>query len=96
MTEEKPGMHRWQKRRQRFRALLQKDGCRFPASVHDPVSARIADDLKFDIGIFGGSVAAITVLGAPDLILLTLTEFAGQAMRISRASELPLLVACNN
>ncbi len=63
-----------------------------PASVHDPVSVRIAEDLGFEMGMFAGSVASLTVLGAPDLILLTLSEFAAQAYRISRASELPLLV----
>ena len=42
--------------------------------------------------MFAGSVAAMTVLGAPDLIVLTLSEFAHQAYRINRAGELPLLV----
>jgi carboxyvinyl-carboxyphosphonate phosphorylmutase len=32
------------------------------------------------------------VLGAPDLIVLTLSEFAGQAYRINRAGNLPLMV----
>jgi carboxyvinyl-carboxyphosphonate phosphorylmutase len=41
--------------------------------------------------MFAGSVASLTVLGAPDLIVLTLSEFADQAYRISRASELPVL-----
>ncbi len=85
-------MHRWHKRRQKFRAVLQREGCSFPASVYDPVSVRIAEDLGFEVGIFGGSVASLTVLGAPHLILLTLTELAAQVMRISRASELPVLV----
>lgn len=85
-------MHRWQHRREKFRALLQRDDCSFPASVHDPVSVRIAEDLGFEVGIFGGSVASLTVLGAPDLILLTLSELASQVMRVSRASALPLLV----
>lgn len=85
-------MHRWLKRRQKFRALLQRDDCSFPASVYDPVSVRIAEDLGFEVGIFGGSIASLTVLGAPDMILLTLSELADQVMRISRASELPVLV----
>ncbi len=75
-----------------MRALLAAPGCTFPASVHDPMSARIASQLEFEAGIFAGSVASLTVLGAPDIILLTLTEFAEQAMRISRAADLPLLV----
>ena len=85
-------MHRWQQRRQKFRALLERSDCTFPASVHDPISARIATELDYELGIFAGSVASLTVLGAPDIILLTLTEFAQQAMRISRANELPILV----
>jgi carboxyvinyl-carboxyphosphonate phosphorylmutase len=60
--------------------------------VYDAISARIAEDLGFEIGMFAGSVASMTVLGAPDLIVLTLSEFAGQAYRINRAGNLPLLV----
>ena len=41
--------------------------------------------------MFAGSVASGTVLGAPDLIVLTLTEFAQQIHRICRASNLSLL-----
>ena len=82
----------WTNRRERFRALLEGDACVHPASVHDPISARIAEDLGFETGMFAGSVASMTVLGAPDLIVLTLSELAGQAYRINRAGNLPLLV----
>lgn len=82
----------WTHRRERFRAILEGDACVHPASVHDPISARIAEDLGFETGMFAGSVASMTVLGAPDLIVLTLSEFAAQAYRINRAGELPLLV----
>jgi carboxyvinyl-carboxyphosphonate phosphorylmutase len=44
------------------------------------------------MAMFAGSIASLTVLGAPDLILLSLTEFAEQARRICRAGSLPLLV----
>ncbi len=84
-------MH-WTDRRRRFRALLAGDRCYHPGSVFDPISARIAEDLGFEIGMFAGSVASMTVLGAPDLIVLTLSEFAGQAYRINRAGNLPLMV----
>jgi len=84
-------MH-WTERRQRFRALLDGGHCVHPGSVHDPISARIAEDLGFEVGMFAGSIAAMTVLGAPDLITLTLSEFADQAYRICRAGNLALLV----
>ncbi len=82
----------WTDRRKRFRALLAGDRCYHPGSVYDPISARIAEDLGFEIGMFAGSTASLTVLGAPDLIVLTLTEFATQAYRINRAGNLPLMV----
>src|SRR5271156_1244564 len=79
-------------RRQRFRAILTGTQCVHPGSVFDPISARIAEDLGFEAGMFAGSIASFTVLGAPDLIVLTLTEFAQQIHRITRAGALPLLV----
>jgi carboxyvinyl-carboxyphosphonate phosphorylmutase len=82
----------WTDRRKRFRALLSGERCIHPGSVFDPISARIAEDLGFELGMFAGSTASLTVLGAPDLIVLTLSEFAGQAYRINRAGGLPLLV----
>ena len=82
----------WTPRRERFRAVLEGDACVHPGSVFDPISARIAEDLGFEVGMFAGSVASMTVLGAPDLIVLTLSEFAAQAYRINRAGGLPLLV----
>ena len=84
-------MPRWQVRREQFRSVLSGNKCVYPGSVFDPISARIAEELGFEVGMFAGSVASMAVLGAPDLIVLTLTEFAEQAHRICRAGELPLL-----
>ncbi|MEK7436949.1 MAG: isocitrate lyase/PEP mutase family protein [Pseudomonadota bacterium] len=83
---------RWTERRERFRAILEGKTCIHPASVYDPVSVRIAEDLGFELGMFAGSIASLTVLGAPDQTLITLSEFAEQAHRICRAGTLPLLV----
>ncbi len=82
----------WTERRQRFRTILSGPRCVRPASVFDAISARIAEDLGFEAGMFAGSVASLAVLGAPDLIVLTLTEFAEQTYRICRAGKLALLV----
>ena len=84
-------MH-WTDRRERYRAVLAGDACIHPGSVFDAVSARIAEDLGFEVGMFAGSTGSSSVLGAPDLIVLTLTEFAAQALRINRAGKLPLMV----
>ena len=82
----------WSDRRERFRATLNGGRCIHPASVYDPISARIAEDLGYEAGMLAGSVASLTVLGAPDVVVLTLTEFAEQAYRVNRAGKLPLLV----
>lgn len=83
---------RWTNRREKFRKLLLESSCVHPGSVYDPISARIAEDLGFETGMFAGSIASMTVLGAPDIVMLTLTEFADQTHRICRAGDLPLIV----
>ncbi|PZR48272.1 MAG: oxaloacetate decarboxylase [Ectopseudomonas oleovorans] len=77
--------------RSAFRALLASDRCYHTASVFDPMSARVAADLDFEVGILGGSVASLQVLGAPDFALITLSEFVEQAARIGRVSRLPVI-----
>jgi carboxyvinyl-carboxyphosphonate phosphorylmutase len=80
------------KRREALRAILKGSSCIRAGSVYDPVSARIAEDLGFELGMFGGSVASLAILGDPDITLITLTELAEQMRRMSRASSLPVLV----
>jgi carboxyvinyl-carboxyphosphonate phosphorylmutase len=82
----------WTDRRERLRAIIAGPRCIYPGSVFDAISARIAEDLGFEAGMLAGSIASFAVLGAPDIIMLTLTEFAQQAYRINRAGKLPLLV----
>jgi carboxyvinyl-carboxyphosphonate phosphorylmutase len=55
------------------------------------MSARIAADLGFEVGILGGSVASLQVLAAPDFALITLSEFVEQATRIGRVAQLPFI-----
>ena len=66
--------------------------CIRPGSVYDPTSVRIAEDLGFELGMFGGSVASLAILGDPDITLITLTELCEQMRRMSRASRLPVVV----
>jgi carboxyvinyl-carboxyphosphonate phosphorylmutase len=79
-------------RRNRLRKILSGTQCLSPASVYDALSARVAQAVGYEIGMLAGSVASNTTLGAPDLIVLTMTEFADQIRRITRASNLSLLV----
>lgn len=82
----------FRKRREALRSILAGSTCIRPGSVYDAISIRIAEDLGFEVGMFGGSVASLAVLGDPDIALITLTELAEQMRRMSRAAALPVLV----
>jgi carboxyvinyl-carboxyphosphonate phosphorylmutase len=82
----------FRKRRDALRSILSGSTCVRPGSVYDAISIRIAEDLGFEVGMFGGSVASLAVLGDPDVTLITLTELAEQMRRMSRAAALPVLV----
>ena len=76
-------------RRNRYRQVLKGNVCIHPASVFDAMSARMAESLGFEVGMFAGSIASGTVLGAPDLVVLTLPEFAEQ-IRAARCVDFVL------
>ena len=71
----------FQKRRDALRLILTGSRCLRPGSVYDAISIRIAEDLGFEVGMFGGSVASLVVLGDPDVALITLTELADLVKR---------------
>lgn len=78
--------------RQAFQQALREPACLSPASVYDPLSARLAESLGYRMAVLGGSVASYSTLAAPDVMVMTLTEVADQVRRIVRASTLALLV----
>ena len=78
--------------RRSLQEILHAPGCLIASSVFDPVSARIAQDLGSEVGVLGGSIASHTVLGAPDIVLLTATELVEQARRICRTNCVNLIV----
>ncbi len=79
-------------RRRRLRSLLHSNACVSPASVFDPISARLAAQAGFTLGMLGGSVASQASLAAPDVNILTLTELAEMVRRMTRASDISLFV----
>jgi carboxyvinyl-carboxyphosphonate phosphorylmutase len=81
----------WTPRRQRFRQILAGNDCIIPATVFDPLSARMVKDLGGKVGMLAGSVAAMAILGAPDKMLITASEFADMALRICRAGDLAVI-----
>src|SRR5947207_15709357 len=53
----------WSKQRNAIQSILSGKTFVRPGSVYDPVSARIAADLGFEVGMLGGSTASLAVLG---------------------------------
>ena len=79
-------------RRARLRELLASNEITVPGSVFDAASGRLAQAAGYKMGLLGGSVASALVLGAPDIVVLTLPEFVETARRVTRATDLPMMV----
>jgi carboxyvinyl-carboxyphosphonate phosphorylmutase len=70
-----------------LREILAGTACVSPASVYDPVSARVAEGVGHRLGMLGGSVASTWTLAAPDVAVITLTELADEVRRIMRVVD---------
>jgi carboxyvinyl-carboxyphosphonate phosphorylmutase len=79
-------------RRERLRAQLNGTQLVVPACVFDPISIRLAEQIGFEVALLPGSLVSAVVLGAPDDVLITLSELVEHVRRICRASDVPLIV----
>lgn len=83
-------------KRKRLRRVLNGQKTTLLPAVYDAVSARIAEIAGFEIALLSGSVAAATLHGFPDLILVTMTEVVQLAKRIVDSTDLVLQVDCDH
>src|SRR5947207_9775230 len=76
-------------------ALLQRmragDDPVLAPGVYDGLGARLVEEAGFSCVYMTGFGTAASLLGRPDVGLLTLTEMAGNAARIVRATGLPVI-----
>jgi carboxyvinyl-carboxyphosphonate phosphorylmutase len=79
-------------RRQRLREIISAATITNPGTVYDGVSARTAQLAGYEVGLMGGSIVSHTVLSAPDIMLITLSELAEQVRRACRVSDISLMV----
>lgn len=77
---------------QRVRDLLARDQPIVMGGLHDGVSARLAEQAGFPLAFMGGYAVAASLLGEPDIGLLTQAEMAEAARRICRLVSMPVLV----
>ena len=77
--------------RRRLRQLLAGDRPVVAPGAYDALSARLIEHAGFDAVYMTGFGASASLLGRPDVGLLSMSEMAGQAARLAAAVDLPVL-----
>ena len=75
-----------------FASRLQQKRIVLTPGVYDPLSASIAADAGFEAVYLSGAAIAYTLLGRPDIGLVSLTEVAQVTARIRERIDLPMIV----
>lgn len=78
--------------RERFRGVLSASTCTLAANIFDPLSARIADMLGYQVCVLSGSVGKVANLGVPDIVLSNMSDVVDHCRRITRIAEVSLMV----
>jgi methylisocitrate lyase len=74
----------------RFRQLIEAPDIAVMPGVHDALSARIAEQVGFQVITCGGYSATATLLGQPDTSQLSMTEMADHYARLCDAVSIPV------
>ncbi|MBI4640397.1 MAG: isocitrate lyase/PEP mutase family protein [Candidatus Tectomicrobia bacterium] len=77
---------------ERLRHILTEGGNVIAPGIYDAVSARIAEAAGFEMMLLPGSNTAATLLGVPDIGLVTLTELSTHVKNIARATTIPMVI----
>ncbi len=75
----------------RFRLLIEAPEILVLPGVHDTLALRLAERAGFAAVACGGYSATASLLGAPDVAQLTMSEMAELYARLADGSELPIL-----
>lgn len=75
----------------RFRHAFESRRVLLLPGIHDALSARLLELAGFPAGYLSGSAVAMSLLGLPDLGLVSSTEMLEQARRTAAATTLPLI-----
>jgi len=80
------------KKNEMYRALLGKPSCTLAANIFDPLSARIAQMIGYDLLVLSGSVGKAANLAAPDVVISTLPDVQDHIRRVTRVTDIPIMV----
>ena len=83
-------------KRARLRAGLASDRAVLAVGAHDALTAKLIGECGFDAVWVSGLAVATMVYGIPDVNLTTMNETLDAAIRIDRATDVPVIVDCDN
>lgn len=75
-----------------FRALLARPTATLAANIFDPLSARIAQIVGYDLLVLSGSVGKAANLAAPDIVVSTLPDVQDHVRRVTRNTDIPIMI----
>lgn len=78
--------------RERFRHVLARPTCTVAANIFDPLSARIAYMLDYEVCFLSGSVGKVANVGIPDIVLYNMSDAVDHCRRITRMADVSLMV----
>lgn len=81
--------------RQQLRRLLAEPSAVIAPGVYDCLTARVAERAGAQAVIVTGAGVAASILGTPDVGLLTMTEVATQTRNIARSVSVPVVADCD-
>ncbi len=74
-----------------LRELLARPGILRSIAPHDAFTAKVLEQTGIELLFLGGFGVSASLLGLPDLSLLTLTEMSDTVRRITAAVQIPLI-----
>jgi 2-methylisocitrate lyase-like PEP mutase family enzyme len=81
---------------ERLRELLSGDALVVAPGAYDALSARLVEQAGFEIVYMTGYGATASLLGRPDVGLLSMSEMADQARRFVQAVAIPVIADADN
>lgn len=78
--------------RERFRQVISRNTCTLAANIYDPLSARIAHMLEYEVCVLSGSVGKVANLAVPDIVLSNMSDVVDHCRRITRIADVSLMV----
>jgi phosphoenolpyruvate phosphomutase len=89
-------MSRADDKRTRLRQGMASDRAVVAIGAHDALTSRLAEGYGFDAVWVSGLAVATMTYAIPDVNLTTMNETLEQAVRLDRATDLPVIADCDN